>query len=84
MTTLTQEEILEIILTEQFAEMKYKELTQDWEDAKREGFYETIRQKFQPLEILGLNWGIFLDIELSQVMEGYDPKERTEYQQFPF
>ncbi len=79
MAKLTQEEILEIILTEQFAEMKYKELTQDWEDAKREVFYETIRQKFQPLEMLGLNWGIFLDIELSQVMEGYDPAERSEY-----
>ena len=79
MTKLTQEEILEIILTEQFAEMKYKELTQDWEEGKRTYFYETIRQKFQPMEMLGLNWGIFLDIQLSQVLEGYDPAERSEY-----
>jgi hypothetical protein len=79
MTKLTQEEILEIILTEEFAEMKYKELTQDWEEGKREVFYEVIRQKFQPLEVLGLNWGIFLDLELSQALKGYEPVEREAY-----
>ena len=79
MAKLTEEEILEIILTEQFAEMKYKELTQDWEDAKRKIFYEVIKQKFQPLEVLGLNWGIFLDLELSQVLKGYKPADREAY-----
>lgn len=79
MDKLTLEEAAEIVLTEEFAEMKYKELTQDWDDVRRDVFYDLIKQKFQPLEILGLNWGVFLDMELVKSMDGYEPAERVAY-----
>jgi hypothetical protein len=81
MIKLTEDEILEMVLTERFAEMKFAEFSADWEDEKREIIYDMLKQDFEPMDVLGFQWGMFLEDQLKTVMENYNVEWKAYFAQ---